>query len=336
MTSLSRLPFGVRMALLLMPLLLVVAGLGAVLVGQVTSATPEASDRPPPGEGYFSTRPPGSWHKLPSDSTCAGRVHRSLWEPRPDNDQPNHRRPNVAAVHAAFKARPRAVHKAYVERWDHWLLQRVTGHFAGTTDEIFQWAACKWGLSDNLLRAMAERESGWYQYEIYPDGSCVPRSGCGDEFPEATRASRTFCRMTATTDPRYLRDYAPGRCPKTFSIVGVMSWQDPRWGRMPDNQNGTFPFNRDSTAFAVDYVGSFLRGCYEGWVTWLGNTGRYHPGNLRGCVGAWYDGSWFGPDARTYIHRVWSVQEKHPWLDPRWARRELPCSPTDGCPRAPS
>jgi hypothetical protein len=60
---------------------------------------------------------------------------------------------------------------------------------------------------------------------------------------------------------------------------------------MPDNQNGTFPFNRDSTAFALDYLGSLIRGCCEGWVT---------------------------------------------WLDPAWLRRQLPCSPTRGCPQGSS
>ena len=44
-------------------------------------------------------------------------------------------------------------------------------------------------------------------------------------------------------------------------------------GRFPGNQNGTFPFNRDSTAFAVDYLAASLRGCIEGWEPWLGNTG---------------------------------------------------------------
>ena len=48
-----------------------------------------------------------------------------------------------------------------------------------------------------------------------------------------------------------------------------MSWQDPRWGRLRGNQNGTFPFNQQSTAFAADYLASQLRGCYEGWEWWL-------------------------------------------------------------------
>ena len=323
-----------RVALLL-PVVLVVGLLGVGVVRHVGAPGPRLTDRPPAAAGYFSTLPPGSWRGLPDDRTCAGLVHRSMWEPRPDNSRPNHRMPDARRVHAALALRPRAVHGAYPKRWDRWLLHRVTGHFTGTTDEVFQWAACKWGLSDNLLRAIAARESGWYQYEVYPDGSCVSRSGCGDVFEKATKDSRVFCTM-ANRFTRSSPAYHRGRCPKTYSIVGVMSWQDPSWGQMKDNQNGTFPFNRDSTAFAVDYIGGFLRGCYEGWVTWLHHSGHYGPGNMRGCVGTWYDGAWFAPDARTYINRVWRSQRERPWLEPGWARRELPCSPTQGCPQAPS
>ena len=38
---------------------------------------------------------------------------------------------------------------AYDPRWNKYILRRITGHFTGTTDEIFQWAAAKWGLPDN-------------------------------------------------------------------------------------------------------------------------------------------------------------------------------------------
>ena len=37
----------------------------------------------------------------------------------------------------------------------------VTGHFTGTTDEILQWAAYKWGFNPDLLRAVASVESWW-------------------------------------------------------------------------------------------------------------------------------------------------------------------------------
>jgi hypothetical protein len=38
----------------------------------------------------------------------------------------------------------------------------VTGHFRGTTDEILQWAAHKWGFSPELFRAVAVVESWWH------------------------------------------------------------------------------------------------------------------------------------------------------------------------------
>jgi hypothetical protein len=293
-----------------------------------------AGNGPPPPGGYFETVPVGAWRTLPDDATCAGRVHRSSWEPRPGNFQPNHRMPVQHDVHRAFRARPRALMGAYDKRWDSWLLPRVDGQFTGTTDEIIQWAACKWGLSDDLLRAIAVRESNWYQGEVYPDGSCVVAHGCGDLLTERLPGGRTYCRMLArTVAPADVR-YDPHECPRTFSIVGVMSWQEPSWGRMPHNQNGTFPFNRDSTAFAFDYVGAFLRGCTEGWMPWLHNTGPYRRGDLTGCVGVWYGGAWRSRTARQYIARVESVVADRTWLDAAWARESPPCDPEHGCPLA--
>ena len=40
---------------------------------------------------------------------------------------------------------------------------RVTGNFTGTTDEILQWAACKWGIDEDLVRAQVAIESWWDQ-----------------------------------------------------------------------------------------------------------------------------------------------------------------------------
>ncbi len=113
-----------------------------------------------------------------------------------------------------------------------------------------------------------------------------------------------------------------------------MSWHDPAWGRLRGNQNGTFPFSVRSTAFAVDYLGSFLRGCLEGWVLWLGNSGDYRPGDLQGCLGAWFAGTWKSADARSYADRVKQAQQQLLWLQPDFIRRELPCLPDRGCPQA--
>lgn len=41
--------------------------------------------------------------------------------------------------------------------------QRVTGDFTGTTDELLQWAACKWGFAPDVVRAEAAVATRWHQ-----------------------------------------------------------------------------------------------------------------------------------------------------------------------------
>ena len=43
------------------------------------------------------------------------------------------------------------------------MIDRIDGQFTGTTDEIIQWGACKWGFDEELVRAVAVAESTWYQ-----------------------------------------------------------------------------------------------------------------------------------------------------------------------------
>jgi hypothetical protein len=285
------------------------------------------SNRPPPKGGYFALRPVGSWSSLPGDAACAAAVHRSTWEPRPDNAKPNHVMPDGAAVHRSLASRPVGAGGTDDRRWDGWLLPRVDGQFTGTTDEIFQWGACKWGLSDDLVRAIAVRESTWYQYETYGTGRPVIDWGSGDMMPAGTTGADVYCATIAGYGHDYRRDFDARTCPRTFSIVGVMSWQDPSWGALSGNQNGTFPFNRDSTAFAVDYLGSQLRGCFEGWETWLARAG-----DLWGCVGAWYAGDWHSSDADGYIGRVRGELNGYTWLQADWPGIKPSCDQSHGCP----
>jgi hypothetical protein len=84
-----------------------------------------------------------------SDASAASLVHRSSWEPRTDNGATLHRMPTQAQLRI-FWAQSTMPYARY-----------VTGHFTGTTDEIIQWAARKWGFAPNLLRAVASVESWW-------------------------------------------------------------------------------------------------------------------------------------------------------------------------------
>jgi hypothetical protein len=107
----------------------------------------------------------------------------------------------------------------------------------------------------------------------------------------------------------------------------------PGLGAWPDNQNGTFPFNRNSTAFAVDYLGGELRGCHEGWESWLRQpgTGGYAAGDLWGCVGTWYAGAWHTSAADSYSGRVRRLMRSRPWLDRTWPGDKPGCT-SSGCP----
>jgi len=263
---------------------------------------------------------------------------------------------------ASFASRPRDQPGSgtYNSLWDTWLLKRVDGRFTGTTDEILQWAACKWGLPDNVFRADAAEESTWFEYLHFPNdasygggggGSCYWNRGCGDAFPSPTSASVTYCNgiaskaLLASEVHDYQKDpvtskggypYTPtsGMCPKTFSILGIMSWDNPAWEApypaYPGNQNGTFPFTRDSTAAAADYFGAYIRGCYEGWAYWLTRVS----GDLWGCVGSWYSGDWHSSAANGYISRVQANLNGHIWLTADFdsAGQQFSCDPKYGCP----
>jgi autotransporter family porin len=129
--------------------------------GTDTNAAPETAPAEAPAAGEKSTlRPPGS--PVMSDAEAAAHVRRSGAEKRPANDDENHRVPTDAEL-IAFRAANHGLiydeHKAL-----------VTGNFTGTTDEIIQWAAWKWGLDEDVLRAQAVQESWWKMSEIGDNG----------------------------------------------------------------------------------------------------------------------------------------------------------------------
>ncbi|MBA2575190.1 MAG: hypothetical protein H0V05_00860 [Euzebyaceae bacterium] len=239
----------------------------AVVVGGAT--TPEATDSSPQtnGQPRFATLPPGS--TLPSDAECAAKVRRSDWEPRSQNHSANHTVPDSVSIPA----------------WDgvdsHWntqIMPRVTGNFTGTTDEIIQWGACKWGFDEDNVRAVAVGESNWHMSQL------------GDD----------------RDDPD---DCAPGYsapCPTSFGIMQV------KWTAHP----GTHPLSELSTAFNVDYALAVRRGCFEGYETWLGDYGDYRAGDEWGCIGRWYSGRWHDADGDGYISRRRADLADRAWEQP--------------------
>ncbi len=157
---------------------------------------------------------------------------------------------------------------------------RITGNYTGTTDEILQWVACKWGIDEDIVRAQAAKESWWRMTNLgdwTTDSSrCAPGHGLG-------------------------ADGTAGQCPESFGIL-----QD----RYPYEQDA-WPGIGNSTAFNADVAYGYWRACYEGYTTWLGN--GYTKGDLWGCVGRWYAGAWHTSPAETYISAVKDYLNQRIW-----------------------
>jgi hypothetical protein len=211
-------------------------------------------------------------------------VHYSTWEPRPQNNQANHTTPPRTFKTAGYSGMEN--HAA--------VFGRVDGRFTGTTDEIIEWAAAKWGLPDNLIRAEAVVESYWYQDNRDSNGHPISGEGYGD-----------FGSCGGSPPPSGYGANGP-------ASFGMM--QD-KWCSLKDASAPGYdgwPWSERSTAYNLDLFGAVIRGCYEGWDTWLGAS--YHSGDLWGCVGRWYSGAWYTADAVQYIQRVKAFKMSEPWL----------------------
>ncbi len=129
--------------------LIVVAFVGLV----IASAAFLARSTDVVGHGKATLRPVG-WAAL-SDEEAASRVRRESDEQRPENSDANATTPTRAQLRAFYAAGSWGRCEA--------MRRRATGDFTGTTDEIIQWAAHKWGLDEDVLRAVAVVETNWNQ-----------------------------------------------------------------------------------------------------------------------------------------------------------------------------
>jgi autotransporter family porin len=230
----------------------------------------------------FTTLPPGS--ALPSDAQCAARVQH-----KPENKR----------VNVTYNATPGDQQlgsdvfsgddpRAYTE-----IGIRVTGHFSGTTDEILQWAACKWGVDEDIVRAQAALESWWHQDAKGDWGTdsdrCPPGHGLGVDDPVNH----------------------PDTCPESWGLLQI---------RYP-YQVSAWPGMANSSAFEADTAYAIWRACYEGYEGWLNQVDRgrdYGPGDVWGCVGRWYAGRWHTSEAEYYIGRVKDYLNSRIWEQPNF------------------
>jgi hypothetical protein len=210
------------------------------------------------------------------DATCAAEV-RPVAENRPDNTTANNTVPT----------NPTAITWDPGTYWSKWIYDRnqVTGNYTGTTDEILQWAACKWGVDENIVRAAAAEESRWHQSTV------------GDNCGVAGEASYGILQV------------------KNKDCSG--NWVHGGW---PDTQNDTA---LAADTYAAHLRACFDGAFYDGG-TWLygGQTiaqviaAHGEDYALWGCVGAWYSGNWYDSGAQSYISSVQNYYASKPWLNP--------------------
>lgn len=225
-------------------------------------APPTTPPTPSNPTAHFGTLPVGS--ALPSDATCAAAV-RPTAEIRPDNVPANH----TTGIGSTANN------------------PRVTGNFTGTTDEIFQWVACKWGIDEDVVRAQIAKESGWHQ------------SAQGD-----LSGDQSTCYPALRT--------SSGPCPESIGLGQVRFLYH---GVAFANGNAV-----NSSAYNLDYTYSQWRACFNGDDGWLngvsGNGATYAAGDMWGCVGLWFAGLWYTDGGRTYIAAVQSTMAQRVWATP--------------------
>jgi hypothetical protein len=222
------------------------------------SSATSGSATPAGGSGRFGTLPPGS--SLPTGAACATRV-----TPRPE----------VRAGNASFnRTRGSGPNGRY---------PRVDGDFVGTTDEIIQWAACKWGIDEDVLRAQAAIES-WWDMETRGDQT-GDQASCHPEL-----------RTSGST------------CPESIGLLQV------RWLYHSEAFANSDAIR--STAYNVDYAMAVWRSCFEGELGWLNDVERgrdYAAGDAQGCLGVWFSGRWYTDAAVGYIDRVEEYRRSRIW-----------------------
>jgi autotransporter family porin len=229
-----------------------------------------------------------------SDLEAASRVLRKNWEPRPDNTLFNH------TVPTPDQLRQIEVPK-YMDARGHAVLDAVTGQFTGTTDEILQWGAYKWGFDPDLVRASAVDESHWHQNMIGDIGNGVSLG--------IMQIKSRYHSGTCPQSPRF---------PPVVEPTNAHSIQ-----RYLGREPSCLAYN--STAFAVDYRLAYFRACMNKSIAYLFNHepvsghSRYADASgdelLLGCLGSWYSGYFWDADSLDYIQRVLRLYAQKPWLE---------------------
>lgn len=211
-------------------------------------------------------------------------------------------------------------------------MKLVDGQYTGTTEMIIRWAACKWGLDEDMIRAQASAEHWkWIQW-----------NAGGDERHSATQCQAgNNSNHDSTNLWRYLVSNA---CYQSWSI-----WQTKVVYSSPDvGAWTTWPAINESTAFAADYRYGSQRSCMNGDQSGYfkgkrsGDAYQMDVANARNspyresphhfwnpvtnanatnleyiefaCLSSHYSGGWMDTGAQSYLNKLLTYWKNKDWL----------------------
>jgi autotransporter family porin len=217
----------------------------------------------------------------------------------PNNNLANHTKPTSVQLNSyaanGYSASP----------WDGtWAYARVDGQYTGTTDMIIRWAACKWGIDEDVVRAQTTTEH-WSWDETTAHGD-----------------KRTSYAQCVNGNFTSLWNYQCVNC-------CYQTWSD--WQTKVFYNWMTWPMMSTSTAFGADYRYADQRSCMNGDLKgYFAARPNYNGHNystdiaegnldtiLWGCIGNHYSGNWYDGDtnggAIWYINIVKNTLSQRVW-----------------------
>jgi O-antigen ligase len=196
---------------------------------------------------------------------------------------------------------------------------RISGNYTGSTDMMMRWAACKYGIDEDVVRGQAWQESGWWQWQT-GDRRSTPSQCVQGSFSSLWSGPIVLVNRNVVS--------CPNCCWTSWS-----AWQTKVFYEWK-----TWPMIKDSTSFAADYRYAETRACMEGafapyfsgrhpfaphntYSTDLDNYRRAPSGTnldaiLWGCIGMHYTGDWYDSGAVEYISDVKGNIMHRRWLTP--------------------
>jgi hypothetical protein len=82
-----------------------------------------------------------------------------------------------------------------------WAYARVDGQYTGTTDMIFRWAACKWGVDEDVVRSQATNEHrSWDQMNSGGDKHTIESQCVNGDFTSLWNYECSDCCFDSWSD----------------------------------------------------------------------------------------------------------------------------------------